>query len=60
MHVAKFQRVTKQLKKKCKVGKFVKFSKWTPLTYLHGLGGIVLGLGGIVLGLGGIVLASSL
>ena len=42
------------------MSKFVKFAKWTPLTYLHGLGGIVLGLGGIVLGLGGIVLASSL
>ena len=57
MHVAIFQRATKHLKKKWKVGKF---AKWTPLTYLHGLGGIVLGLGEIVLGLGGIVLASSL
>ena len=60
MHVAIFQRATKHLKKKWKVGKFVKFAKWTPLTYLHGLGGIVLGLGEIVLGLGGIVLASNL
>ena len=58
MHVAsKFKKTCKILKgyqtikeKKWKVGKFVKFAKWTPLTYLHGLCGIVFGLGGTDLG----------